>query len=184
MKTCAYCGRANEDTATTCLECGTDQFKPASAPAEGAPRASAEPPPLPVRDLSTNHEQLFRALVVVSQGAYFISLLAPYVEAGFRSGQTLALLDMNGYGALVVLPRSIIWLTAGVYLAIAVGLWRFSAAARMAYTILTVGYAMLTLAFGVAVFSPPVSFLGWITTAADGAIFALAYATPLKDRFK
>jgi hypothetical protein len=33
MKTCAYCGRKNEDEATTCQECGTD-LAPASASAE------------------------------------------------------------------------------------------------------------------------------------------------------
>jgi hypothetical protein len=41
MKTCTYCGRENEDTATKCQECGTE-FVQNPAPAEGTPTESGE----------------------------------------------------------------------------------------------------------------------------------------------
>ena len=41
MKTCAYCGRENEDQATKCQECGTD-FVRASAPTEPIQKESGE----------------------------------------------------------------------------------------------------------------------------------------------
>jgi hypothetical protein len=37
MKTCSYCGRENEDQATTCQECGTE-FTLNPAPSQGTPR--------------------------------------------------------------------------------------------------------------------------------------------------
>jgi hypothetical protein len=40
MKTCAYCGRENDDAAAFCAECGTDEFKPlasARTPTETSP---------------------------------------------------------------------------------------------------------------------------------------------------
>jgi len=36
MKTCAYCGRQNEDQAATCQECGTE-FTPSSTPSPATP---------------------------------------------------------------------------------------------------------------------------------------------------
>jgi hypothetical protein len=36
MKTCAYCGRQNEDQATTCQECGSD-FAPSSTASQPIP---------------------------------------------------------------------------------------------------------------------------------------------------
>ena len=41
MKTCAYCGRENEDQATKCQECGTD-FNVDPAPAEHTPKEPGE----------------------------------------------------------------------------------------------------------------------------------------------
>lgn len=41
MKTCAYCGRENEDQATKCQECGTD-FIVDPAPAEHTPKEPGE----------------------------------------------------------------------------------------------------------------------------------------------
>lgn len=47
MKTCAYCGRSNEDHVLHCTECGTNEFKEATAAKPSTPAfALAAPPPL------------------------------------------------------------------------------------------------------------------------------------------
>jgi hypothetical protein len=121
--------------------------------------------------------------VIVANGAYLLTVLAPYVESRLLSYDTIDLLNRNGHGALFTMPSSAFWLTTLVYLAIAVGLYQFSASARTVFVIFTVAFGVLLLFSGVAITSPFVGFLALVTAMADGAILLLAYATPLKERF-
>lgn len=184
MKSCAYCGRENEDTATNCVECGADSFKAVTEATTAPSRTATSTSELRVRDLLADSARLFRALVIVANSAFILSLLAPYVEPSFLSLDTLELLDRNGHGALFTMPTGIYWLTVLLYLAIAVGLYHFSASARALFAIFTVVFGVLLLFSGVGITSPLVGFLALVTTMADGAILLLAYATPLKERFE
>jgi hypothetical protein len=42
MKRCAYCGRENQEAAASCVECGTNEFKPASPEAQAWKRERAK----------------------------------------------------------------------------------------------------------------------------------------------
>ena len=136
-----------------------------------------------MRDVLADPVKLFRALVIVGNGAYLVSVLVPYLESRVLSYDTLDLIDRSGHGALFTLPPGIYWLTVLIYLAIAVGLYHFSASARTAFAIFTVVFGVLILFSGVAISSPLVGFLAVVTGMADGAILLLAYATPLRTRF-
>jgi hypothetical protein len=184
MKVCSYCGRENKDSATSCVECGTDGFKSDAAVAPEPSQAGASPPDLSLRDILTDQAKLFRALVIIGNGAFILSVLAPYVESRFLSYDTIELLNRSGEAALITLPSGIYWLTTLLYLAIAVGLYQFSASARVAFVIFLLGFGVLALFSGVSITSPIVGFLGMVTAMADGAILLLAYATPLKARFE
>jgi hypothetical protein len=183
MKTCSYCGKENEDSATGCVECGTEGFKSDTAVAAAPPHAGASPPDLRLRDILADQAKLFRALVIVANGPYILTVLAPYVEPRFLSYETIDLLNRDGEAALFTLPSGIYWLTTLLYLAIAVGLYQFSASARAAFAIFSLAFGVLVLFGGVGITSPVVGFLALVTAMADGAILLLAYATPLKERF-
>jgi len=49
MKNCAYCGKANDDDATCCRECGTDEFQGVAAADQPAEPAAPEPAVAPAR---------------------------------------------------------------------------------------------------------------------------------------
>ncbi len=183
MKLCAYCGKENEDAATRCVQCGSESFKTDTAATTAPPHAVASPPDSRLRDILADPAKLFRALVIGANGAYVLSVLAPYVESRFFSYDTIDLLNRNGQAALFTLPTGIYWLITLLYLAIAVGLYHFSASARAAFAIFVLAFGVLILFRGVAITSPFVGFLALVTAMADGAILLLAYATPLKERF-
>jgi hypothetical protein len=59
VKICSYCGRANEENAWHCFECGTDDFK-TNAPRSSTTRNESDSPKLEVfepRALSTEEQQ-------------------------------------------------------------------------------------------------------------------------------
>jgi hypothetical protein len=185
MKICTYCGRKNKDSAHGCVECGTNDFKSDAAMAPTPAQAVEEPPPdLRLRDILTDQARLFRTLVIIGNGAFILTLIAPYVESHFLSFDTIELLNRNQEAALITLPGGISWLTTFLYLAIAVGLYQFSASARAAFVIFLVGFSVLGLFTGVSIVSPIVGFLGAVSLMTDGAILLLAYATPLKEKFE
>lgn len=183
MKTCAYCGKDNEDAAIRCFECGTEEFETDAAATTAASPAAGRPPAFRLRDIVSDPAKLFRALVVISNSAYLLSLLTTYFESQFLSYETVELLNQGGHGSWFTIPSSVYWLTAAIYFAIAIGLYHFSSSARLVFTIFTIAFGLMALLGGVAVSSPIVGFLTMVTTMADGAILLLAYATPLKRRF-
>jgi len=183
MKLCGHCGKENEDPAIVCAECGAREFKGIVA----SPDVQTVFPPrdskLWLREIVADPVRLFRALVILANAAYVISAFAPFFEPAFMAPEVEDLLNQHGHGAIFTMPGSVFWLSTLLYLAIAVGLYQFSASARAAFAVLTVGFGVLLLFSGVAISSPLVGFLTSITAMADGAILLLAYATPLRERF-
>ena len=183
MKSCTYCGKENEEAVTLCVECGNDSFQTAPTGTTtplGVPASTSE---LRLRDFLADPARLFRALVIVETSAYILSVLAYYVEPYIFSHETMELLNNDGHGALFTMPTGIYWLTVLMSLAIAIGLYHFSATARAVWAIFTVAFGVMSLISGVAIISPLAGFLALVVAMADGAILLLAYATPLKHRF-
>jgi len=172
MKSCPSCGKEVQDSAAPSSERGTESQ--ASSPA---------PSVLQRREAPGDSIKLFRVLVLVGNGAYLLSSIVPYVESRFMSDETLHLLERSGHGALVTLPPGIYWLMVALYMAMAVGLYQFSASARTGFTIFTLAMPVLNLFTGVGVTSPLCLFLGGITAMADGGILLLAHFTTLRTRF-
>lgn len=183
MKSCERCNAKNEDSATRCVECGDEGFLDASvtqAPREG----DASTPAFTFRGIGNDPVRLFRALVIVSNGAVVLGFFMPSIESYFLARDTVTLLNRSGEAALFTLPSGIAFLMMFMNLAVAVGLYHFSAAARTVFALFTVAFTALGLFGGVSVTSPVVGFLGLVTTYSDGAILVLAYATPLKKKFQ
>jgi len=183
MKACERCDAKNEDSATRCVECGDEGFLDASA-TEAPREGDASTPAFTFRGIGNDPVRLFRALVIVSNGATVLGVFMPSIESRFLASDTVTLLGRSGEGALLTLPSGIAFLMVFLNLAVAVGLYHFSAAARTVFTLVLVAFTALGMFGGVTVYSPVFGSLAAVTTYSDGAILVLAYATPLKKRFQ
>lgn len=143
---------------------------------------SSTPAPA-IRDVLGKPENLFRCLVGVATLGPLLIELFRRIEMHFVPREVANLLQYSGYRAILTLPASVWWLTTLLSLAIAVGLWHFSAAARMLFTMFSIAFGVLIFFSGICVTSPLVGFLAWLTVMAQGGLLALAYGSSLKDRF-
>ena len=130
-----------------------------------------------------NHSLLFRSIVVTSAALYVVSYLLPY-ESFENNSAAVNLLRLDGYAAIVrfegPLPTIgvlVLWLIASV------GLLHFDNWARYLYLGLTVWALIAAGLYGIRVTSPLEAVLGLAVDLLDGVIMALAFLSPLKERF-
>ncbi len=188
MKTCAYCGKENDDAALACPGCGRDIFQNPTEP----PAFASQPSEAPereqslaefVREVATDPTRLFRALVLLSTGTFVVWFLELYLFKRWIAPGTWDALAWRGHGARLLLPSGILWLWFLLWLAVAVGLWNFNKSARTVYALFT-GFEILTsLLGGVAVQTPLGNGLSYISILSAGALLLMAYTTPLKAKF-
>jgi hypothetical protein len=177
MKICTYCGRENEDAAIACIECGTETLRPPG------------PPPLPnapiftLATLQSDPGTLFRALVLVSLATYALGYLgAPWFDR-FLSSEVRTLLEWDGYGELIAIPRRILQLESILFMISLLGMFWFLRSARLLYFWIVAAFCVQYLIGGTRVYNPITSAFGYIGSLADGAILFLAWFSPLKNRF-
>jgi hypothetical protein len=92
-------------------------------------------------------------------------------------------LDWAGYGGVLLIPRSVFYVSAALWIFAAVGVYFFVPAALWLYTALTVYTIATTLLCGMVATLAVESFLVYLSTLGDGAILALAYWSPLREKF-
>jgi len=183
MKFCDYCGQENDDAATVCAECGTNEFKPAiSSPASQNPVEHQSG--IWFKDTLADLPRLFRALVLVSTGSYCIWFFQLLLGGRFMARPTWDALAWEGYGALLPMPSAFSWLFLLLNLAVAVGLWQFSKSARLVFAALSVFFIIVSLLSGIHVQTAFGSCLLLIGDMADGALLVLAYTPPMRGRFR
>ena len=126
---------------------------------------------------------IFRAFLVMSTAIFAVTYWLPAFDSAFYSEDTLTMRQWDGWGA--VLPAipllNIALFIAGV--AIPAFMFFFVSWSRAAFLVLTVGYALLGLGWGVRVATPADAFLGEVVALFDGAILTLAYFSSLAPRF-
>lgn len=176
MKSCAYCGKENDNVAAACAECGT-------AFAKEPQSAGATETEIRWREIFTDPVRLFRALVIISTITYLIWFFQFLFGGWLISQRTWDALSWQGDGALLPIPPRLGWLFLLLYVAAAVGLWMFSKSARFVFLMLTAFFIITSPLVGVQVQTALGSFLLQLTNLADGAILVMAYTAPLKERF-
>ena len=179
MKTCSYCGTANAPATTSCTSCGMDEFRNLS----GTPDpelAVASKPNVESWEALSEPVTVFRILLVVSTVSYLLGFFHIY----FVSDHLVAPLSWHGYGAIFTLPTSVVWLSLALWLASALGMWLFVRSARFLYAALTLFFVLVTFFSGVAVQTGFGAFFGVVTNLSDGALLAIAFLSPVKERFR
>jgi zinc-ribbon domain len=171
LKTCTYCGAQNEDTATVCAVCATELVALDSA---------AERPFVP---LYRDPVARFRIVLILSTICYLLYLFGPWVFWRNLSEETYDGLNWAGYGGVLLIPRSVFYVTAALWVFAAVGVYFFVPAALWLYTALTVYTIATTLLCGMVASLAVESFLIYLSNLGDGAILALAYWSPVRDKF-
>jgi hypothetical protein len=172
LKICTYCGGESEEAAAVCARCG-EEFGVADSIGE-----------VSVVPIYRDPVARFRMLVAVSTICYMLTLIGPWIFWRNVSEQTHDVLSWSGFDAVLLIPPTIVYMTAAVWVLAAVGVYFFVPAALWLYTALVIYSIATTLLRGVTTGLAVESFLIYLSSLADGAILALAYWTPLRDKFK
>ena len=108
MKTCAYCGRENDDAAVTCADCGTDEFKGVAVAQTGLSASAAPTDEARTSELAlapapsvrwTPKRAWFSVLVVLALYVVVCIVWVTFVTMGFSS---------------LVKPPPLVWIFANV----------------------------------------------------------------------
>ncbi len=133
---------------------------------------------------SNEPQTVFRALIVITAACYLLLLLSRWFLWPIASGHTYLALTSNGDNAAIKLPQWIFWLFALLWMATAIGIYRFHSRARLVLAGLVVFGLVVSLLGGLMVQTAFEAFAGTAGTLAAGGALALAYYSPLKERFQ
>ena len=122
--------------------------------------------------------------VVVSATAFLLLWFELYLVGSFLAAETWDALTWEGYGAILPLPPSFAWLKMLLWVAVAIGMYTFSASARLLYLILFTFDMITTLGSGILVSTSWGGLLADLTTFSDGIVLTLAYFSPLRAEFR
>jgi hypothetical protein len=129
-------------------------------------------------------EKLFRVVVVASALVYVVLWSLPYFDWQLHSDAEFELLQLNGHGSVLPFPPALNWFLCLAWLLTAVGLFFFNPFARAAFVVLVLVSGVADFFWGFVVQSSWESGLLNITTLLDGATLAMAYLTPVSERFR
>ena len=169
LKTCTYCGAQDNDDALVCTTCGT-QFVDSKTPQ-------------PFLGVYRDPVARFRILLVLGTICFLLLLVGPWVFWRDLSEETYDGLNWAGFDAVLPMPRSVYYVIAALWVCAAVGVYFFVPAALWLYTALVVYSIANTLLGGMTTGLAVESFLIYLSSLADGAVLALAWWTPLRDKF-
>lgn len=125
----------------------------------------------------------FRALVVAAFIAHGIVLFVlPHIPSVF-SAYSLELMRYGGHGARVAMNHPIIVVLYLIPFVAFVGLYFFKNWGRYLLAFFLAVVLIGSFFFGVSISGPPETFFGEAGSLLDGAIMALAFLSPLRDRF-
>ena len=126
--------------------------------------------------------KLFKRLVFVTTLTQVVWSVLPWLDR-FSSAEVVEALSWSQHGAILPLPSAIFWLSLLLNVAAAIGLCSFSSSARFLFVALTAVDYLWGPLNGVAVDTGLGATLGGLMTLGKGAILALAFTSPLRERF-
>lgn len=125
----------------------------------------------------------FRVLVVSALLAHAIVLFVlPQVPFVFSS-YSLDLMRYGGHGARVAMNHPLIFVLYVIPFPAFAGLYFFKNWGRYLLALFLALVLIGSFFFGVSVSGPPETFFGHVGSLFDGGIMALAFLSPLRERF-
>lgn len=125
---------------------------------------------------------VFRLAVVIGTAAYVACWALPYLD-GYLDPDVARLLSFNGFNAVYYPDKAIAYAEFVAWIVCAVGLLLFRKIARSLFLVLIVLSTAMTPLYGVFIESAGGMALLGISQMADGVVLALAYLSPVKERF-
>lgn len=126
---------------------------------------------------------LFRTLVATTTFAFLLAAFSPLLNWAVVWPEISDVLRHDGSMAVLRLPSYVTGLLVLLWVAAAVGVWQFDRHARLAFLLLTAISVVLTGLGGISVQLPFEVMLEYAVALMDGAILAIAYLSPLKEKF-
>lgn len=133
---------------------------------------------------STSLRKLFRVLVVTSTLLYILFFFEHIIFGRWITDIEFEMLDQTGYNALIEFPGTFYNLLFLLWIAAAIGMCTFSAAARVLYLTLFLFGTATCLTSGLVASTPFASFVTAVSASCDAAALTLAYLSPLRTRFR
>ena len=125
---------------------------------------------------------IFRSCVVIVTLLYVTYWFLPF-SYGYLDYETGNLLSYGGHDALVTLPEYFDYVMLCTWQIIAVGLYFYSNAARIAFALLLIAFTAISPLLGLSVETAGGISLISLMSTLDGAIFVFAFFTPVSARF-
>lgn len=126
----------------------------------------------------------FRAIVIAALVCHAVVLFVLPNATFLFSQDSLQLMRYGGHGAHIAMNHPILFAFYLVPFPAFVGLFYFKNWARHTLLLFLVVALLGSFAFGVSVSGPPETFFGYAASLLDGAIMALAFVSPLSQRFR
>lgn len=126
--------------------------------------------------------KVFRIALVVGSVAYAVYWFLPY-SYGYLDSETGYLLSYAGYGAMYSGNEFIDIAIFMAWLISAFGMFFFRKVARSIFLILVVTNIVAVPLYGISVETAGGAMMLDVAHIADGMVLALAYFSPVKDRF-
>lgn len=129
---------------------------------------------------------IFRRLVLATLALHTVWFALPWMQDHLIQSKTSDALSWDGFEAALQLRRHrMLWLAVALpYLPIALALWCFWHPGRLIFIMFTAFLHLLILLGGLVVETALGALLSAGAAFFDGAIIALAYASPLRERFE
>ena len=127
-------------------------------------------------------ETVYRAAIISGALAYILFWFMPYTY-GYFDGEIQAILSYTGYASIISFNETTGWLLFFMFLACSFGMFFYRKIFRTAFLMLIIFTTTLIPLLGLAVMTSVDTLFINITNIMDGVALAMAYFSPIKDKF-
>ena len=127
-------------------------------------------------------ETFYRTCIIVGAILYIAFWFMPY-SYGYYNGEIQSLLSYTGFAATIQFSDTVSWIIFFMFLFCSLGMYLYRKIFRTAFLLLLTTITIISSLTGVSVITGVDVMLNDITSILDGAVLAMAYFSPIKDKF-
>lgn len=189
-RTCQHCGETIEKEFDSCWRCSKGAEDGEGNGDGGLKESGGKTENGEYRKRGDKEENevggavFFRLTVMISMTLYATFVVIPWIQVRWMSKEALDAITWNGFEAIGLMPSGLYWFFSLVTLLAQAGLLFFSREARFFYSGTVVFWALLVLLSGIVVFTSLDALLSHVILLLNGGILAMAFTSPLRERFE